>query len=192
MNRVRNLNFLLAFLCCFAIVACSYGGVLMPIPSEGSELLTTRFKNDTSRLNKELISIKAYGNWHDLNSRASIIISIVNKNNNAITLDFNEVKLTDNHKEEGRRRFLSEVLGSGYRAVEDLLARINTNEGKTFEISFEFPPKEGQLEGPTGISDIGRIVTLKIPVIVNQGQESPTRIEFSFSFKYSKRPITFW
>lgn len=192
MDKVRYLYIFLIFTSCFVMLACSYGGDLEPVAQQGAELLTTEFKNDTIRITSNLISIQAHGSWREVNRQTSITLEILNNNSKPIAIDFNQVALMDNYKVAGDPHPPTEETPKESKQLRGKLALINGQEQKRFHLSFDFRAISKDQPGKPIDSidyDIGRIVTLTIPVLIKAEEEKPVTANFSFSFQYAKRHL---
>ncbi len=158
---------------------CSHGGMLVPIPTEGSEILTTVVRNDTLQVSQDDVSIRVRGSWLDLNLTTSFRVEVKNSGGEQTTIDFGNARLTGNQGERAVLRAVynnesGQLMSNGTRA-----ASVGTGIQRTFELTFSFG-----LEAPDGKKTV---VELRVPVRTGQGAAHTT--ELVFRFRYAKWPL---
>ena len=163
--------------------SCSHGGMLVPIPTEGLEILTTVFHNDTFQVSKDGVSVRVHGTWKDLNLTTYIRVEVKNSGGHPATVDFGNARLTGNL---GERALLGTVGVSESEKLMSYGARaVSVGPGieQRFELSFDFRPETEPR--PTDSKKL--VVEFSLPV--RTGQETGPIKEIRFRFRYAKYPL---
>lgn len=172
--------------CCLLLTACPpSGGELVPLAQEeGAELLTTNFRNDTVRVSREQVNIKARGVWSIADSNTSVILEISNANAEAVTVDFNRCGLvnSDSGEKLSLRSASDETAGSGPTFLSDNVVTIGSQQERRFALEFKISSADASSSVMRNV--LGQTVTLRIPVAVKA--ETPAKVEFVFTFKYAE------
>jgi hypothetical protein len=189
LERVKGaltLKLILLLACCLLVTACPpSGGDLVPLAEgEGAELFTTKFKDDTLRVWREQVSIKARGLWSIADSNTSVILEISNANAEAVTVDFNRCELVNSDSRE-KLSLLSvsdETSGNGPAFLSDRIVTIGSKQEKRFALEFKIISTDGRSSVPRNV--LGQTVMLRVPVLVKEA--TPVEVDFVFTFKYAE------
>jgi hypothetical protein len=178
----KALKLILLLVCCLLLTACPpAGGDLVPLAQgEGAELFTTKFRNDTLRVWREQVSIKARGVWSIADSNTSVILEISNANSEAVTVDFNRCELVNSDSRE-KLSLLSisdETNGNGPAFLSDRIVAIGSQQGRKFALEFKIISADGRSSVPRNV--LGQTVTLRVPVLMKEA------VDFVFTFKYAE------
>ena len=178
----KALKLILLLVCCLLLTACPpAGGDLIPLAlGEGAELFTTTFRNDTLRVRREQVSIKARGVWSIADSNTSVILDISNANSEAVTVDFNRCELVNSDSRE-KLSLLSisdETNGNGPAFLSERIVSIGSQQEKRFALEFKISSADGRSSVPRNV--LGQTVTLRVPVLMKEA------VDFVFTFKYAE------
>lgn len=138
MNSVSSLV-ILFFL--FMLSACQpEGGELLPIGSEGVEIATSRFENDTVVINDNGLKLKFYGNWTG-NSYIQLRIAIANESSQRYQIKFEQAVLKNGNGEIANISDINEKPGLKNIYGNDKERKLPTiileaNEKKSFLVTF--------------------------------------------------------
>jgi hypothetical protein len=182
----KTLKLILLFVCCLLVTACPpAGGDLVPLAQgEGAELFTTKFTNDTLRITREQVSIKARGLWSIADSNTSVILEISNANAEAVMVDFNRCELVNSNSRE-KLSLLSvsdETNGNGPAFLSDRIVTISGGQEKRFALESKIISADGRSSVTRNVQ--GQTVMLKVPVVIKG--EPPVEADFVFTFKYAE------
>jgi hypothetical protein len=186
MKGALTLKLILLLACCLLVTACPpTGGDLVPLAQgEGAELFTTKFRNDTLRVTRGQVSIKARGLWSIADSNTSVILEISNASAEAMTVDFNRCELVNSDSRE-KLSLLSvsdETNGNGPAFLSDKIVMISGGQERRFALEFKIDSADASSSVPRNV--LGQTVMLRVPVLMKG--ETPVEVDFVFTFKYAE------
>lgn len=181
--RAARLALLLA--CGLLLTACPpEGGDLAPLAQgEGAELVTTRFKDDTLRVTRDGVTVKARGTWSVADSRTSVILDIGNANAWAVKVALSRCELVNNDSGEHipLRSVSDENAASRPSFLSDKDVLIDGQQERRFALEFKINSADGSSGVPKYIQ--GQTATLRIPAEMKSG--APAQFDFVFAFKFA-------
>lgn len=189
-RQKRAIKLILLLASCLLLTACpADGGDLLPLAqNEGTDLVTTKFKDDTLRFSRQGLIVTASGFWSVHDSATSIILTINNTNISSetappLTIDFNGCELVNNDsREKLSLRSVSEENGSGLpNFIASKVVTVEGGQKKQFVLNFGIQSASGS----TSRDPSGETVTLRIPAELKSN--APARLDIVFTFRYAER-----
>lgn len=177
----------LLFAVCLLLTACPpEGGELVPqARGDGANLGTTQSEDDTLKVTREGVTLRARGHWSVADADTSVILEVGNTKTEAATIDFARSEmLNDVSKSRLSLRSVSrESVGGGEPAVflPDKTAKVEGGQTAKFVLEFKMDSADGRSGVERDV--LGQTVTLRVPVEI----PSATAVDFVFGFKYAER-----
>jgi hypothetical protein len=154
---------------------------MLPLAQDGAALESGWFENDTLRITREQVTLRARGHWSASDSHTSFNLEIQNARAEAIQIAFDNCELVNRDSREALSlRTVNEDGVNAPLAPDSRTVTIAGGQTKRYDLSFFIKPTDGRSSVTRDV--FGQSVSLRVPVTSMAERAAP--VDFLFDFKY--------